>query len=57
MEDNGVFPEKVIPSYDPMNPLSGQTYNRYFFDKFEEALPGKGSEDLISSFPMNSISG
>ena len=41
-----VFPEKVIPSYDPMHPQSGQAYNRYFFDKFEEALPDKGSGRL-----------
>ena len=41
-----VFPEQIIPSFDPMNPMSGQTYNKYFFDKFEEALPGKGSDAL-----------
>ncbi len=41
-----VFPEKVIPSYDPMHPQSGQAYNRYFFDKFEQALPDKGSGRL-----------
>jgi hypothetical protein len=41
-----VLPERIIPSFDPMNPLSGQTYNKYFFEKFEDALPGKGSEAL-----------
>ena len=42
----GVYPEKLIPSYDPMNPRSGKAYNKYFFEKFEEALPGKGSDAL-----------
>jgi hypothetical protein len=41
-----VFSEKVIPSYDPMNPESGKAYNHYFFDKFEQALPEKGSGRL-----------
>ncbi|MDP4289559.1 MAG: glycosyl hydrolase [Bacteroidota bacterium] len=35
----------VIPSYDPMNPLSGQAYIHHFFDRFENALP-KGSKAL-----------
>jgi len=42
----GVFPERIIPSYDPMHPQSGKDYNHYFFDKFEKALPAKGSERL-----------
>ena len=29
-----------------MHPQSGQAYNHYFFDKFEEALPDKGSGRL-----------
>jgi hypothetical protein len=37
-----VFPEKVLPSFDPMNPESGKAYNKYFFSRFEDALPGKG---------------
>ena len=41
-----VFPEKVIPSFDPMHPQSGKAYNHYFFDKFEQALPDKGSGRL-----------
>ena len=41
-----VFPAKVIPSFDPMNPQSGKAYNKYFFDRFEQALPVKGSERL-----------
>ena len=41
-----VFPEKVIPSFDPMHPQSGKAYNQYFFDKFEQALPDKGSGRL-----------
>lgn len=42
----GVLSETLIPSYDPMHPQSGKAYNRYFFDKFEKALPGKGSGAL-----------
>lgn len=41
-----VFPEKVTPSFDPMNPQSGKAYNNYFFDKFEQALPDKGTGAL-----------
>jgi hypothetical protein len=41
-----VFPEKVIPSYDPMNPESGKAYNNYFFEKFGQVLPDKGSGKL-----------
>jgi hypothetical protein len=39
----GVYAEKLIPSYDPMHPLSGKAYNQYFFDKFAKALPDNGS--------------
>jgi len=39
----GVYAEKLIPSYDPMHPLSGKAYNEYFFDKFAKALPDNGS--------------
>jgi hypothetical protein len=42
----GVYAERIIPSFDPMNPLSGKAYNRYFFEKFEEALPGRGRDAL-----------
>jgi hypothetical protein len=41
-----VFPETLVPSYDPMNPKSGKAYNQYFFGKFEEALPAKDSGAL-----------
>jgi hypothetical protein len=41
-----VYAEKVIPSFDPMNPESGKAYNHYFFDKFEQALPERGSGRL-----------
>ena len=30
---------RIVPSYNPMHPQSGKAYNRYFFDKFEKALP------------------
>jgi hypothetical protein len=42
----GVYSKKLIPSYDPMHPESGKSYNKYFFEKFEEALPGKDSDAL-----------
>ncbi|MEI6050587.1 MAG: glycosyl hydrolase [Bacteroidota bacterium] len=41
-----VYSEKIIPSYDPMNPKSGKAYIKYFFEKFEKALPDKGSNAL-----------
>ncbi len=51
----GVYPEKRIPSYDPMHPLSGKAYNDYFFGKFERALPsdGKGMLDFFFSDELN----
>jgi len=42
----GVYFERVIPSYDPMYPLSGAAYIKAFFEKFEKALPGKASKAL-----------
>lgn len=41
----GVYPELLVPSYDPMNPQSGKAYNNHFFGKFEQAL-GKNSGKL-----------
>ena len=41
-----VYSEKLVPSYDPMHPKSGEAYNKHFFGKFEEALPGQGSSAL-----------
>lgn len=51
----GVYPEKRIPSYDPMHRLSGKAYNDYFFGKFEKALPsnGKGMLDFFFSDELN----
>lgn len=40
-----VYPELLVPSYDPMNPNSGKAYNKHFFGKFEQAL-GKNSGKL-----------
>jgi hypothetical protein len=37
-----VYPEKLVPSFDPMHPESGKSYCEYFFGKFEKALEGKG---------------
>ena len=42
----GVYSEQLIPSYDPMHPQSGKSYNHYFFEKFEKALPDKSSGAL-----------
>ena len=41
-----VFSERLVPSYDPMNPESGKSYNHYFFDKFEKALKDNGAGAL-----------
>ena len=41
-----VYSEKLVPSYDPLHPKSGESYNKYFFGKFEEALQGQGSDAL-----------
>ena len=41
-----IYSEKLVPSYDPMHPTSGEAYNRYFFGKFVEALPGEESDAL-----------
>jgi hypothetical protein len=41
----GVFSDRLIPSYDPMNPNSGKAYNDHFFGKFEQSL-GKNSGKL-----------
>ena len=41
-----VYPEKQVPSFDPMNPASGKAYNRHFFGKFEQAFPGEGGKGL-----------
>lgn len=41
-----VFPERLVPSYDPMHPQSGRAYNQYFFEKFEKALKDNGGGAL-----------
>ena len=41
-----VYPEKQVPSFDPMNPASGKAYIRHFFGKFEQAFPGEGGKGL-----------
>ncbi len=40
-----VYPEQIVPSYDPMNPESGNAYCQHFFGKFEHEL-GKNSKAL-----------
>ena len=41
-----VFSERLVPSYDPMHPLSGKMYNKFFFEKFEKALENNGGGAL-----------
>ena len=50
-----VFPERLVPSYDPMNPKSGEDYSHCFFDKFEKALKesGAGALDFFFSDELN----
>jgi hypothetical protein len=50
-----VSSEKVIPSFNPMNPESGKAYIHYFFERFEKALPenGKGMLDFFFSDELN----
>lgn len=50
-----VYPEKIIPSFDPMNPESGKAYIHFFFEKFEKALHdnGRGRLDFFFSDELN----
>lgn len=41
-----VYSERLVPSYDPMNPQSGKAYNHFFFEKFENALKDNGGGAL-----------
>jgi len=41
-----VYENQVIPSYDPMNPISGKAYIKYFFQKFEDELPAEAPKAL-----------
>lgn len=41
-----IYSEKVVPSFDPMNPASGKAYNKHFFGKFEDKFPGEGGKGL-----------
>ena len=41
-----VYPQPVVPSYDPMNPLSGPEYAKKFFGRWEEHNPGEGGQGL-----------
>ena len=43
---NCIYEEKVIPSYNPMYPESGEAYIHHFFDRFEEALPPENKKAL-----------
>ena len=46
-----VYAEKVYPSYDPMNPISGKEYVARFFQQFEDRFPqdAKGGLDFFFS--------
>lgn len=41
-----VYKNHIVPSYDPMHPQSGFAYNKYFFDRFEKALPPESAHAL-----------
>jgi hypothetical protein len=41
-----VYPSRVAPSYDPMNPLSGKAYCEKFFGRFEQKFPGQAGKTL-----------
>ncbi|MFA6483420.1 MAG: glycosyl hydrolase [Bacteroidales bacterium] len=41
-----VYPETVITSFDPMNPLSGKKVIEKFFQPFEEHCPGEAGKGL-----------
>lgn len=41
-----IYEEKVIPSYNPMHPKSGEAYIYHFFNRFEEALPPENKKAL-----------
>ena len=41
-----VYAERLLPSYDPLNPLSGKAYIHFFFEKFEKALENNGGGAL-----------
>jgi hypothetical protein len=46
----GVYFEKLIPSYDPMNPQSGKAYCDLFFGKFERELPKETFKKAVDFF-------
>lgn len=41
-----VYTIKKDPSYDPMHPLSGKTYVKHFFQKFEDRFPEDSKNGL-----------
>ena len=41
-----IYEEKIVPSYNPMHPKSGDAYIRHFFNRFEEALPPENKKAL-----------
>jgi len=43
---NCVYENKVVPSYNPMHPKSGEAYIHHFFNRFEEALPPENKKAL-----------
>lgn len=45
--------ERVIPSLDPMNPRSGKSYVRHFFQKFEDHVPNSAQSGLNFFFLMS----
>ena len=41
-----VYSEEKVPSYNPMHPLSGKVYNKFFFQQFEDRFPEKSKDGL-----------
>jgi hypothetical protein len=41
-----VYAQRVVPSYDPMNPLSGKEYVKCFFQPFEDHFPAESKGGL-----------
>jgi hypothetical protein len=43
---SSVWAERILPSYDPMHPLSGKAYIDKFFGKFADHFPGEAGKAI-----------
>ncbi len=41
-----VWAERILPSFDPMHPLSGKAYIKKFFGRFAEKFPGEAGRAI-----------